>query len=238
MSLNDYDTLKEILFDAIAYGKPIWIAYKSNTSGYSTRFLSNIVYAWRESSYSTPHIGLGYCVKHGIQHFSHFFAYCSRRKEFRMFAVDGRVEKLRVLNCDHVYFVDREYADSFARLVMHPYDNGNAFFENADEILRIMPQNEFESINVQGNLANLLVMKGKINQAISTYQQKPYNFLIDPSMTWGETCMSDIKDFINMSKEHLNDNSFYEGLDANIIMHRFEEVLTELNDSSWMQEHA
>ena len=56
-------------------------------------------------------------------------------------------------------------------------------------------------------------------------------------MTWGETCISDIKDFINMCKEHLNDNSFYEGLDANIIMHRFEEVLTELTSSSWMRDH-
>lgn len=240
MSSNDYNTLNEILFDAIAYGKPIWIAYNSSNSGYSTRFLSNIVYAWRESSYSTPHIGLGHCMKHGIQNLSHFHAYCSNRKEFRMFAADGRIEKLRVLNCDHVYFIDGEYADSFASLVMHPYksNNGNAFFENADEILRIMPQNEFESTFVQGNLANLQVMKGEIDKAILTYQQRPYNFFIGPSMTWGETCIADIKEFIEMCKEHLKDNYFYEGLDANIIMHRFEEVLKELTSSSWMEENT
>lgn len=240
MSSNDYNTLNEILFDAIAYGKPIWIAYNSNNSGYSTRFLSNIVYDWRESSYSTPHIGLGHCMKHGIQQLSHFHAYCSNRKEFRMFAADGRIEKLRVLNCDHIYFIDGEYADSFASLVMHPYksNNGNAFFENADEILRIMPQNELESTFVQGNLANLQVMKGEIDKAISIYQQKPYNYFIDPSITWGETCISDIKYFIELCKEHLKDNYFYEGLDANIIMHRFEDVLTELTSSSWMKYHT
>ena len=240
MSSNDYNTLNEILLDAIAYGKPIWIAYNSNNSGYSTRFLSNIVYAWWESSYSTPHIGLGYCMKHGIQNLSYFHAYCSNRKEFRIFAADGRIEKLRVLNCDHVYFIDGEYADSFASLVMHPYksNNGNAFFENADEILRIMPQNELDSAFVQGNLANLLVMKGEIDKAISTYQQKPYNYFIEPSITWGETCMSDIKYFIELCKEHIKDNYFYEGLDANIIMHRFEEILTKLTNSSWMQDRT
>lgn len=239
-SSNDYKTLNEILFDAIAYGKPIWVAYNSKTSGYSTRFLSNIVYHWRTSRYSTPHIGLGYCAKYNMQFLTHFHAYCSNRKEFRMFATDERIEKLRVLNCNHVYFINGEYADSFASLVMHPYENnnGNAFFENADEILRIMPQNEFESTFVQGNLANLQVMRGEIDKAISTYQQKPYNYFIDPSITWGETCISDIKYFIELCKEHLKDNYFYEGLDANIIMHRFEEVLIKLTNSLWMEYHT
>ena len=239
MSSNDYNILNEILFDAIANGKPIWIAYDSNNSGYSTRFLSNLAYVWHLTYFDAPHIGLGHCMKHGIQQLTHFYAYCSKRKEFRMFAADGRIQKLKVLNCNNVYLYDDEYAYSFARLVMHPYENinGNAFFENAEEILRIMPQNELESTFVQGNLANLQVIRGEIDKAISTYQQKPYNFFIGPSMTWGETCISDIKDFINMCKEHLNDNSFYEGLDANIIMHRFEEVLTELTSSSWMRDH-
>lgn len=239
MSSNDYNILNEILFDAIANGKPIWIAYDSNNSGYSTRFLSNLAYVWHLTYFDAPHIGLGHCMKHGIRQLTHFYAYCSKRKKFRMFAADGRIQKLKVLNCNNVYLYDDEYAYSFARLVMHPYENinGNAFFENAEEILRIMPQNELESTFVQGNLANLQVIRGEIDKAISTYQQKPYNFFIGPSMTWGETCISDIKDFINMCKEHLNDNSFYEGLDANIIMHRFEEVLTELTSSSWMRDH-
>lgn len=237
-SLENYKVLNEILFDAIANGKPIWIAYCSNSSGYGERFLSNIVYAWRTSSFSTPHIGLGHCAKYGILSLSHFYAYCSYRKEFRMFAADGRIKQLKVLNCDHVYLIDDEYANSFASLVMHPYEfnNGNAFFENADEILRIMPQNELESLFVQGNLANLQVMKGEINKAILTYQQKPYKFFLNQSETWGEVCISDIKFFIELCKEHLNDTSFYEGLEADVIKSRFETVLIELTNSSWMQD--
>ena len=236
-SSKDFELLEEILFDAIANGKPLWIAYHSNNSGYSTRFLSNIAYSWNVTHYYAPHIGLGHCKKYGMHCLSHFYAYCSNRKEFRCFAVDGRIEKLKVLNCNHVYFLDEEYANSFARLVMQPYEsnNGNAFFENADEILRIMPRNEFESLFVQGNLANLQVMKGEINNAVLTYKQIPFDYFVNPSLTWGETCLSDIKFFINLCKEHLNDSSFYEGLDANIILYNFEETLRLLTQSSWMK---
>lgn len=240
MSLKDLNTLGEILFDAIANGKPIWISYHSNNSGRSTRFLSNIVYSWSSTSYFTPHIGLGHCKKHGIRCLSHFHAYCSNRKEFRCFAADGRIEKLKVLNCSHVYFFKGEYAKSFAHLVMSPYEsnNGNAFFENADEILHIMPQNEFKSAFVQGNLANLQVLKGEIDKAILTYKQKPYDFFITPTLTWGEICLSDIKFFIDLCNKHLNDSHFYEGLDANILLHNFEEVLRQLMQSSWMQDNT
>lgn len=239
MSLNDYNILNEILFNAIANGKPIWIAYDSNNSGYSTRFLFNMAYAWHYTYFNAPHIGLGHCMKYGIRQLTHFYAYCSKRKEFRMFAADGRIKKLKVLNCDNVYLYDYEYAYSLARLVMNPYENsnGNAFFENAEEILRIMPQKELESAFVQGNIANLMVIKGEMRKAISTYQQKPYDYFIDPYQTWGEVCISDIKFFIELCKEHLKDSCFYEGLDANILMHRFEEVLTELINSSWMKDH-
>lgn len=44
MQIEDYYTMREILFNAIANGNPIWIAYDSNNSGYSTRFLSNLVF--------------------------------------------------------------------------------------------------------------------------------------------------------------------------------------------------
>lgn len=238
MSLEDLIPLKEILFDAIANGKPIWIAYNSNNSGYGTRFLSNIA-SDRTTDYLAPHIGLGLCAKYNMQQtLSHFYAYCSYRKEFRCFAADCRIEELRVLNCSHVYLMDKEYAYSFACLVMHPYEsnNGNAFFENADEILRIMPQNEYNSLFVQGNLANLQVMKGEIEQAILTYKQKSYDFFIDPTLTWGEVCLSDIKYFINLCKEHLNDSHFYEGLDANTLLHNFEEALRLLTQSSWVKD--
>ena len=239
MSLEELGSLKEILFDAIANGKPIWIAYHSNNSGYGTRFLSNIAYAWSTTDFLAPHIGLGYCKKYGIHSLSHFYAYCSYRKEFRCFAADCRIEELRVLNCDHVYLVSKGYACSFANLVMNPYEsnNGNAFFENTDEILRIMPQNELKSTFVQGNLANLQVMKGEIDKAIMTYQRFPFDYFISPSLTWGETCISDIDYFINLCKEHLNDSHFYEGLDANILLHNFEEVLKLLTQSSWMHDY-
>ncbi len=236
-SLEDWDSLKKIIFDAIAYGKPIWMAYNSQDSGYSTRFLFNIA-SCRTIKYFAPHIGLGHHLKYDLSSISHFYAYCSNRKEFRMFAADYRIEKLKILNCNRVYILDQEYANSFAELIMAPYEgqNGNAFFENADEILHIMPKNEFESTFVQGNLANLQVMKGEIKEAITTYQQKPYDFFINPSITWGETCISDINFFINLCNEHLNDSYFYEGLDANIIKHNFEEVLRLLTKSSWMQD--
>ena len=239
MSLEELGPLKEILFDAIANGKPIWIAYHSNNSGYGTRFLSNIAYAWSTTDFLAPHIGLGHCKKYGIHSLSHFYAYCSYRKEFRCFAADCRIEELRVLNCDHVYLVSKGYACSFANLVMNPYEsnNGNAFFENTDEILRIMPQNELKSTFVQGNLANLQVMKGEIDKAIMTYQRFPFDYFISPSLTWGETCISDIDYFINLCKEHLNDSHFYEGLDANILLHNFEEVLKLLTQSSWMHDY-
>lgn len=242
MSPRELSPLKEILFDAIAYGKPIWVTYNSTNSGRSTRFLSNIIYSWNGSSYKTPHIGLGHCKKYGILELSYFYAYCSKRKELRIFAADERVEELKVLNCDHVYFTNDIYANSFNHLVMSPYEynNGNAFFENADEILRIMPQNEFESAFVQGNLANLQVMKGEISKAVSTYQQHPYDLFlfINSSLTWGETCMADIHSFIDLCKEHLNDSHFYEGLDANVMLQNFEEVLRLLTESSWIKDKA
>lgn len=40
-----------------------------------------------------------------------------------------------------------------------------------------------------------------------------------------------------MCKEHLNDSHFYEGLDANILLHNFEEVLKLLTQSSWMHDY-
>lgn len=235
---KDYEVLNRILFDAIVKGKPIWIAYHSNNSGFSTRFLSNIAYCWHRTCFLAPHIGLGHCVKYGMHSLSHFYAYCSNRKEFRMFAADSRIERIKVLNCDYVYFVDDEYADSFARLIMCPYENnnGNAFFENAEEILRIMPKNEKETLFVQGNLANLYVMKGEMDKAIATYQQKPFDSFISPSLTWGESCFSDIHFFISLCKEHLNDGHFYDGLDAKIMLHNFKKVLKLLTESSWMQD--
>ena len=238
-TLEDLISLKEILFNAIANGKPIWVAYDSNNSGYSTRFLSNIA-TDRTTNYFAPHVGLGLCIKYGMQQtLFHFNAYCSYRKEFRCFASDWRIKDLKVLNCDHVYLIDEEYANSLAKIVMYPYEfnNGNAFFENADEILRIMPRKEFESTFVQGNLANLQVMKGEIDKAIMTYQKFPFDYFISPSLTWGETCISDIHSFINLCKEHLNDSYFYEGLDANILLHNFEEVLKLLTQSSWMHDY-
>lgn len=238
-TLEDLIPLKEILFNAIANGKPIWVAYDSNNSGYSTRFLSNIA-TDRTTDYFAPHVGLGLCIKYGIQQtLFHFNAYCSYRKEFRCFAADWRIKDLKVLNCDHVYLIDEEYANSLAKIVMHPYEfnNGNAFFENADEILRIMPQNELKSTFVQGNLANLQVMKGEIDKAIMTYKKFPFDYFITPSLIWGEACISDIHFFINMCKEHLNDSHFYEGLDANILLHNFEEVLKLLTQSSWMHDY-
>lgn len=234
-SSDNFNILKEILYDAIAKGKPLWVAYHSNNSGYSERILSNIVYAFGNTPYSAPHIGLGHYKKHGIHSLSHFHAYCSNRKEFRMFAADDRIKKIKVLNCNHVYFVDGEYANSFAQLVMSPYDSclGNAFFENANEILNIMPKYEFESTYVQGNLANLYVMTGEIDKAILIYNQKPYDFFLEPSLTWGEVCLSDIRYFINLCKEHINDSYFYDGLNAKKLLKNFEEVLSLLTESSW-----
>ena len=43
MRIEDFYTMREILLNAIANGSPIWIAYDSSNSGYSTRFLSNLV---------------------------------------------------------------------------------------------------------------------------------------------------------------------------------------------------
>lgn len=235
--LEEYENLRKILFEAIAYGKPIWVAYNSIESGYSTRFLSNLA-CDRRKTINAPHIGLGHCRKYGLhQTLFYFYAYCSNRQEFRMFKADNRIQQLRVLNCDHIYLFDEEYANSFANLVMEPYtdNNGNAFFENASEILHIMPKSEYESTYVQGNLANLTVMKGDLDEAIRIYQQKPYDYFINPSLTWGEACISDIAYFINLCKEHLHEASFYDGLNANEIMHKFEKVLKRLQQSSWMR---
>lgn len=235
-SLENMNFLKEILFDAIANGKPIWIAYNSNNSGYSTRFLSNICYGTMRAYPSMPHTELGYCKKYGMDSLSYFYAYCSNRKEFRIFAVDERIKELKVLNCDHVYFTNNEeYAKSFIHLIMSPYENNyfSSYFENADEILHIMPRNEYESTFVQGNLANLQVIKGKINEAIITYQQKPYNYFISPIATWGEMCIFYINYFINLCNKHINNN--YGELDAKIIKHNFEEALKILTKSSWIQ---
>ena len=85
-------------------------------------------------------------MKYGINSLHQIFAYCSKRKEIRHFAVDYRVKELKVLNCKHVYLFDDTYSRSLAYIVMSPYVYGNAFFENVDKILEIMPKNELEVI--------------------------------------------------------------------------------------------
>lgn len=238
MSLDELEKLQKIIFDAIAKGKPIWIAYDSNTSGFGTRFLSNIVYCWRNNSMRAPHVGLGHGEKYGMSSLSQIFAYCSERKECRQFATDYRVKELKVLNCQYVYLYDDTYANSFANLIMRPLEgtNGNAFFENANKIIEIMPKNEFDSLLVQGNLANLQVMKGNIDKALKSYQQKPYDLPITPTLTWGEACLTDIKYFINLFKEHLNDTHDYYEFNAKKQLTYFEEVLKQLCESSWMKQ--
>ena len=237
MQIKDLDEMRQILFNAIVKGNPIWIAYNSTNSGYGTRFLSNLVYSWMGNNSDTPFIGLGHCKKYGIQSLSHFHGYCSNRKEFRMFAADFRLERLKVLNCDNVYFYSEVYSRSLARLVMAPYEgcNGNAFFENADKIIQIMPQNEFASLYTQGNIANLQVMKGNIDNAINLYQQKPFDFFLTPTATWGDACIADIKFFINLFKEHLDDTHDYYEFNAKKQMSNFEEVLNQLSESLWMK---
>ena len=237
MQIEDCYKVREIIFDAIAYGKPIWIAYDSNTTGYSTRFLSNLVYCWTGATYDAPHIGLGHCAKYGMVNLSHFYAYCSNRKEFRMFAADGRILRLKVLNCEHVYIATEVYERSFAKLIMSPYDNdnGNAFLENADKILAYMPTCEYNSSITQVNLADLHALKGNIDRAVELYQQKPYDFFLMPSCSWGEACIADIKFFIDLFKEHLKDGSDYYNFNAKKQKQNFENVLKILTQSPWMR---
>lgn len=228
--------LRKILFDAIAKGKPIWIDYTSN-SGRSTRFLCNLVYSWSGNT-STPHIGLGHCKENIDQYLGYFHGYCSKRKEFRQFAADLRIKKIRVLNCEHVYLWNNIYESSFRTLVTSPYKvyNGWNFFLNADEILHIMPENELDSDIVKVNIANLLVMKGQINKAVATYQQTPYNHLLTPSLRWGELCLFYIHNFINLFKEHLNDSTTTTDMVPKTMMKYFEKVLALLTESSWMRD--
>lgn len=235
-SRNTLSDLRKILFDAIAKGKPIWIDYTSS-SGRSTRFLCNLIYNWG-NTYDTPHIGLGYCKKNIDLFLGYFHGYCSKRKEFRQFAADDRIKEIRVLNCEHVYLCNNIYESGFKALVTSPYNvkNGWNFFENADEILHIMPQFELDSDIVKANIANLLVMKGEIDEAVAAYQQTPYNHLLTPSLRWGEVCLCYIHNLINLFKEHLNDRNFHPGLEANRIMNNFEKVLTILTESSWMRD--
>lgn len=55
-SMNEYEKLRSIVFDAIANGKPLWIAYDSTSSGYGTRFLSHVAYLWNNNSIVAPHV--------------------------------------------------------------------------------------------------------------------------------------------------------------------------------------
>lgn len=237
MQSEDYYTMREILFNAIANGNPIWIAYDSNNSGYSTRFLSNLVFCRMGATNNAPHIGLGLCTKHGMSSLSHFYAYCSNRKEFRMFAADGRIRELKVLNCEHVYIATEVYERSFAKLIMSIYDNcnGNAFFENVDKILEYMPKRELDSPITQIKLADFHVLKGDIYSAMELYKKKTYGFFLTPSCTWGEACIGDIKFFIKLFEDHLKDSSDYYGFNAQKQKQNFEKVLGLLIQSPWMR---
>lgn len=237
MQSEDFYTMREILFNAIANGNPIWIAYDSNNSGYSTRFLSNLVFCRMGATYDAPHIGLGLCTKHGMNSLSHFYAYCSNRKEFRMFAADGRIRELKVLNCEHVYIATEVYELSFAKLIMSIYDNcnGNAFFENVDKILEYMPKRELDSPITQVNLADFHVLNGDIYKAIELYQQKPSGLFLTPSCTWGEACIADVKFFVKLFEEHLKDSSDYYDFNAKKQKQNFEKVLMILTQSPWIQ---
>lgn len=237
MQSEDFYTMREILFNAIANGNPIWIAYDSNNSGYSTRFLSNLVFCRMGATDDAPHIGLGLCTKHGMNSLSHFYAYCSNRKEFRMFAADGRIRELKVLNCEHVYIATEVYERSFAKLIMSIYDNsnGNAFFENVDKILEYMPKRELDSPITQVNLADFHVLNGDIYRAIELYQQKPSGLFLTPSCTWGEACIADVKFFVKLFEEHLKDSSDYYDFNAKKQKQNFEKVLRILTQSPWIQ---
>ena len=54
------------------------------------------------------------------------------------------------------------------------------------------------------------------------------------ALTWGEGCIQDIKFFIDLFKEHL-DNDYYK-FNAQEKMEYFEEVLSRLKESSWMNQ--
>lgn len=228
MQLEDFNKMREILFDAIANGKPIWVAYRG-----CTRFLSHLECGGSRAPLYSPHIGLGHCIKYGL---SEFRAYCSNRKAIRIFATDYRLKELKVLDCDHVYFYSEAYGISFALLIMDIYkdQNGCSFFENADKILEIMPKKERENSITQVNFANYQVLKGCINKAVELYQQKPYDYFISPSKTWGEECIADIKYFINLFKERQHWNNYY-GINLKILLHNFNEVLNRLEQSNWMR---
>ena len=238
MRIEDFYTMREILLNAIANGSPIWIAYDSSNSGYSTRFLSNLVFCRKGATYDAPHIGLGLCTKHGMSSLSHFYAYCSNRKEFRMFAADGRIRELKVLNCEHVYIATEVYERSFDKLIMSIYDNcnGNAFFENVDKILEYMPKRELDSPITQVNLADFHVLNGDIYRAIELYQQKPSGLFLTPSCTWGEACIADVKFFVKLFEEHLKDCSDYYDFNAKNQKQNFEKVLRILTQSPWIQQ--
>lgn len=94
-----------------------------------------------------------------------------------------------------------------------------------------MPRKELESPITQVNLADYQVMKGNIDKAVELYQQKPYKYFLEPSCTWGEACIADIKYFINLFEEHQTSSPNY----AKKLLHNFREVLKRLMQSNWMR---
>lgn len=78
------ETLKKIVYDAIANGKPIWMAYDSINSGYGTRFLTNLTCFWDPYSIYASHIGLGYVMKYGINSLEYFLHIALNEKKLEL----------------------------------------------------------------------------------------------------------------------------------------------------------
>ena len=140
---------------------------------------------------------------------SYFTGYCTYRKDIRTFNTH-RIKGGRIFNCHkniHEITVNDIWnvlTKGYADMVIRMYHS--------------LAKHEQLKLYHLGNLANALVMQGKIDEAMKIYLSIPKEQRMRGSNdTWYEVCINDIKSFMTEEKHKEN----------------FEKILTKLQNHGW-----
>lgn len=203
-------SVKEILVDAASNGSPIWIKYKNAKNETSERFLCNVCLCYESIKSEFPFTELGVIPTLEDNRIIYIFGLCSIRNEFRTFACDDRLLEIKIVNCTYSFISPKVYQNTLAELVMNPHKYKYKYFDRVDYLLRIMPDDEKNSLISQGNMANYEVIKGNIAKALDLYKSVSFDHVMyesnEKTYIWGKVCIDDIERYINEFKDKENNN--------------------------------
>lgn len=209
--------LKEAMIDS----NPIEIFYDTNDQGHP--ILRTVLYItpWYElynddnrKNYSAETLldyanSIKFETLETMDKVSYFTGYCTYRKDIRTFNTH-RIKGGRIFNC-HKNIHEIKVNDIW-NVLTKGY---------ADMVIRMyhsLAKHEQLNLYHLGNLANALVMQGKIDEAMKIYLSIPKEQrMIESNDTWYEVCINDIKSFMTEEKHKEN----------------FKKILTRLQNHGW-----